>query len=305
MTATGTQAPDSTRGSRRTTPCLPFAVESIAFWAPTLPSWHAAEAAFNGRGALADPPATRPAPQLLAPAERRRVPDSVALALEVASQAVQGSGRDPKTLATIFTSSEGDLSINDYMCSTLATSPALISPTKFHNSVHNAAAGYWTIATGCMAASTATSGFDASFAGGLLEAATQVAAEREPVLLVAFDVPAVGALASVTRSVGLLACAFVLAPQGHAGVPASQSNADERASQGDRDAPASFEASLVAVESSGVPPLRSSAARSLAGNAMSGCLPWLEALATKDRSATMLPLGHRLALQLRPTVPSA
>ena len=40
----------------------------------------------------------------------------------------------------MFTSTHGDLAITDYMCQTLATAPSEISPTKFHNSVHNAAA---------------------------------------------------------------------------------------------------------------------------------------------------------------------
>ena len=177
-----------------------FFVEGIAFWAPTLPGWPIARAAFRGEGAPADPPAKRPAPELLAAAERRRAPDTVALALEVASAAVREAGLEPGTLPSIFTSAHGDLGVNDYMCKTLATQPALISPTKFHNSVHNAAAGYWTIGTGCMAASSALTAFDASFAAGLLEAATQCAADARAVLLVAFDVEATGPLATVTTS---------------------------------------------------------------------------------------------------------
>ena len=117
------------------------------------------------------------------------------------------SGLDAATLPSVFTSAHGDLAINDYMCSTLASEPTLISPTKFHNSVHNAAAGYWTIATGCHEASTALTAFDASFGAGLLEAASQCQADARPVLLVAVDVEAAGALASVTESTGLLACA--------------------------------------------------------------------------------------------------
>ena len=73
-----------------------------------------------------------------------------------------------------------------------------MSPTKFHNSVHNAAAGYWTIGTGCMAPSNSLSGYECSFAAGLLEAAAQCAADRRPVLLVGFDVAA-RRPASVTR----------------------------------------------------------------------------------------------------------
>ncbi|MGZ5893550.1 MAG: beta-ketoacyl synthase chain length factor, partial [Caldimonas sp.] len=172
---------------------LRFQVESVAFWAPTLPGWPIARAAFRGEAGPVDPPAKRPAPEIMAPPERRRAPDSVALALEVAAAAVRESGRDAASLPSVFTSTHGDLAVSDYMCATLASQPTLISPTRFHNSVHNAAAGYWTIATGCRAASTALTAFDASFAAGLLEAATQCIADDRAVLLVACDVQAVGA----------------------------------------------------------------------------------------------------------------
>src|SRR5690606_42059827 len=62
------------------------------------------------------------------------------------------------------------LAITDYMAATLASDPRSISRTRFHNSVHNAAAGYWTIGAGCTAAATAVSAGPASFAQGLLEA---------------------------------------------------------------------------------------------------------------------------------------
>ena len=256
-----------------------FVVESVACWAPSLPGWDVARAALRGEGAPVDPPVKRPAPEILAPAERRRAPDSVALALEVAAAAVRASGRDPATLASVFTSAHGDLAVNDYMCTTLATTPALISPTRFHNSVHNAAAGYWTIATGCRAASSALTAFDASFAAGLLEATLQCVADGEPVLLVAFDVQASGALASVTHSDGLFAAALVLAP----------------ATSG--RAIAAFEATLLPGPSRR-PPLASDAARALAGNAMADALPFLEALATGADAPLDLPLSSSLSLRL-------
>jgi hypothetical protein len=157
--------------------------------------------------------------------------------------------------------------------------------------VHNAAAGYWTIATGCREASTALTAFDASFGAGLLEAATQCQADARPVLLVAFDVEATGALASVTASRGLLAAALVLSPTRGAGSMAA------------------IEWSLAAGPSRS-PALRSPAARSLAGNAMTGALPLLEALARldpqggADAGALALPLSRSLALtlSLRPLV---
>jgi len=258
-------------------------VDGIAFWAPTLPGWEAARSAFRGESAPLATPAKRPAPEILAPAERRRAPDTVALALEVAAAAVRGSGLDAATLPSIFTSAHGDLAVNDYMCSTLAVEPTLISPTKFHNSVHNAAAGYWTMATGCHEASTALSAFDASFGAGLLEAASQCQADARPVLLVAVDVEAAGALASVTDSTGLLACALVLSPR-----------ASERTL-------ASFDWSLVNMTTRAAP-IRSAAARSVAGNAMAGALPLLEAIAMAgpgtDAGPLALPLTSSLALVL-------
>jgi hypothetical protein len=258
-----------------------FAIDAIAFWAPTLPGWAHARAAFRDEEAPLAAPARRPAPELLAAAERRRAPDTVALALEVAAAAVRAAERDAAALPSVFTSTHGDLAVSDYMCATLATSPTLISPTKFHNSVHNAAAGYWTIATGCREASTALSAFDASFAAGLLEAASQCSADERAVLLVAFDVEASGALASVVDSEGLLACALVLAPS--AG-PASVCTVDWQ----------------LARETVAAPELRSAAARSLAGNAMAGALPLLEAIATAERgdTAIALPIAPSLALRL-------
>ncbi len=262
---------------------LHFCIDSVAFWAPALPGWQIARAAFRGEGAPVDPPATRPAPAILAPAERRRAPDSVALALEVAAVAVRESGRDAAMLPSIFISAHGDLAVNDYMCTTLADQPALVSPTRFHNSVHNAAAGYWTIATVCRAASTALTAFDTSFAAGLLEAATQCIADQQAVLLVAYDVQAVGALAMVTKSEGLLAAALVLAPASSTGSPGKPC----------------FHASLVAgaIDS---PPLRSSAAKALAGNAMADALPFFEALAFATDRPLDLPLTRTLTLRLTP-----
>ncbi len=260
---------------------LRFFVDGIAFWAPTLPGWEAARAAFRGEGGVIDPPLKRPSPDLLAPAERRRAPDSVALALEVAGAAAKDAGRDARTLPSVFTSAHGDLAVNDYMCTTLAATPTLLSPTRFHNSVHNAASGYWTIGTGCRSASTALTAFDRSFAAGLLEAATQCAADGEAVLLVAFDVQAVGALASVTASQGLLGAALVLAPERG---PRTQA-AFELTLQRGPVAPAA---------------LQSTAARSLAGNAMADALPFFEALAGATAVALTLPLSASLALGLVP-----
>jgi hypothetical protein len=255
-------------------------IEGIALWAPTLPNWTAASAAFRGEAAGVATPLKRPAPELLHAAERRRTPDTVVLALEVAAQAVAQSGRSAQELHSVFTSAHGDLSLTDHMCRILATTPALLSPTKFHHSVHNAPSGYWTMSTQCMQASTAVSAFECSFAAGLLEALTHCAADQRPVLLVGYDVAASGALAATNQSRGLLGVALVLAPQ-----------ASCRSLFG-----------LQSVVVSGActrSPLQSSAAQSLATNAMADALPLFEALARGDEGVVQLPLSSTLGLELR------
>lgn len=184
-------------------------IEGIGFWAPGLPGWDAARA-FARDGSRPEAAPARPSPQLLPPNERRRAPDTVAVALDVALAACAMAQRDPKTLPSVFASMHGDLAITDYMCATLASEPAGVSPIRFHNSVHNAAAGYWTIGAGAMEPATAISAFDATFAQGLLEAAVQLAAGADAVLLVAYDAAATGPLAQVSPSRGLLGGALVL-----------------------------------------------------------------------------------------------
>jgi hypothetical protein len=184
-------------------------IAGIGFWGNGLPSWNDA-LAFARDGTLPDNVPAKPSPQLLAPNERRRAPESVAVALEVSLAACTASGRDPATLPSVFASTHGDLAITDYVATTLASEPRALSPTRFHNSVHNAAAGYWTIGNGCTAPTTAISAYDASFAQGLLEALSLLAAGHASVLLAAFDAPATGPLAAVSRSEGLLGGALVL-----------------------------------------------------------------------------------------------
>jgi hypothetical protein len=70
---------------------------------------------------------------------------------------------------------------------TLASDDRHISPTRFHNSVHNAAAGYWSIATGAMTSISVLCAHDAGFGAGLLEALTQVVVDHTATLLISSD----------------------------------------------------------------------------------------------------------------------
>lgn len=253
-------------------------IEGIGFWAPGLPSWEAALA--HVRDGAPPGEGGRPSPQLLAPNERRRAPPSVAVALDVALAACQAAGREPASLPSVFASTHGDLAITDYMCATLAEDPRALSPTKFHNSVHNAAAGYWTIGAGCLRPATALSAHRASFAQGLLEALAQLACGDEAVLLAAYDTAGSGPLGVVSRSEGLLGGALVLAAHDAARAAPAGSIA-LRATLLDGDAP------------EGQGPL----ARHSAGNAMAPMLALFNALADGGDLA-LLHAGRGRALRV-------
>ena len=89
----------------------------------------------------------------------------------------------------MFASSGGEMAVLDQLCRALTTPDRALSPTLFHQSVHNTAAGYWGIATGCQQSSTALSSYDDSSALGLLEAVAYATVEERPVLFVAYDLP--------------------------------------------------------------------------------------------------------------------
>ena len=95
----------------------------------------------------------------------------------------------------------------------LASEDRQISPTRFHNSVHNAAAGYWSIATGAMATSSVLCAFDASFGAGLLEAMAQVVVDDTRCVLIACDTDYPEPVYSVRPLPDLLGISLVLAPQ--------------------------------------------------------------------------------------------
>jgi hypothetical protein len=164
-------------------------VNGVGVLGAGLASWSSALATLRGEQPHVFVPSVLPPPARLPPAERRRAGAAVKLAMAVADQAVAHAGADPHTLATVFSASSGEGGNCHILCETLATDTPMVSPTRFTNSVHNAAAGYWHIAVASRAASTSLGAFDASFGAGLIEAATSVALSGAPILLVASDTP--------------------------------------------------------------------------------------------------------------------
>lgn len=188
-------------------------VEGVGLLGPGLQGWEAARRVLAGEEPFRSALTVIGASELLPPAERRRTPVPVKLAIAVGQEAFQSSGRDAAATATVFTSSSGEGETLHHMCEALASAEREVSPTRFHNSVHNAAAGYWSIATRSREASTSLCAYDASFTAGLLEAVTQVASWGKPVALIAYDQPYPEPLHSARPLLASFGVALVLAPE--------------------------------------------------------------------------------------------
>jgi len=189
-------------------------VDGIGLRGPGLNGWARSLPALSGAEPYVPAPANLP-PSLLLPAnERRRMVQTVKLALAVAAEAVEAAGRDAATLATVFTSSGGDgETIHEILNALALTEEPELSPTRFHNSVHNAPAGYWSIATRSQAPSSSLCCHDGSFAAGLVDAAAQATTDDRAVALIAYDLPYPQPLDGVRRVGAIFGTALVLAPK--------------------------------------------------------------------------------------------
>ncbi len=138
-------------------------------------------------------PLAKYSPTFLPANERRRTTATIKLALKTAEEALTdyySRSQSPETqVPVVFISKDGDTFISARMCQTVADEEPLISPTQFHNSVHNAPAGYWMIGQQNQAPATAISAGEYSVANGLLEAVLQSQETKTPVLVVIYDNP--------------------------------------------------------------------------------------------------------------------
>lgn len=255
-------------------------VIGVGLLGPALPDWATAQSLLREPAAWQRRATVIPAPSRLPAAERRRAGNVIKASIAVADEALAACGLDASALPTVFTSSTGDPLNCHLLCEALATSERLVSPTRFTNSVHNAAAGYWHIAAQSRQPSTSLAAFDASFAAGLLEAAVQVHSTQAPVMLVACDVPYPAPLHALRPVEDVMAVALVLAPQASSGRALRIEMASGDASI-TRCADAAFEALRA-----GIPAARA--------------LPLLHALANNAAASVVLegPPGSALAIHV-------
>ncbi|WP_321955154.1 beta-ketoacyl synthase chain length factor [Paraburkholderia bannensis] len=248
-------------------------IESIGLIGPGLPDWPHAADVLAGRAPYESARTALPQPASLPSAERRRTGPVVRTALAVGHEAVAASGRDATTLATVFAASGGDGQNCHSICETLAGDDRQLSPTRFHNSVHNAPAGYWSIAAQARATSNVLCAYDASFAAGLLESLCQVAVDRVPSLLIAYDADYPEPLHAVRPIADAFGVALVLAPLAHGDAQS-------------RPGLAHIEAQLTAAPATQLASPELEALR--AGNPAARVLPLLEAIAQRRAASVVI-----------------
>ncbi len=187
----------------------------VSLWGPGLEGWTASKSVLAGQEPYAPRESPLPAPAMLPPNERRRTGAVVRLALQVAQAAVESSALDPAGLRCVFGSANGDGpvvgSILDALTQAEPDRERIVSPTQFHNSVHNAAAGYWSIATHNPLPATCLGCHDSTWAAALLMAMLEVDAGA-PVLLCVYDHPMPAPYARARPVTAPFGVGLVLAP---------------------------------------------------------------------------------------------
>ena len=194
---------------------------SVSLWGPGLEGWEASRAILTGQAAYVPRESPLGAPAMLPPNERRRTGEVVRLALNVAQAAAAASGLPAGELRCVFGSANGDGPVVGSILEALTSAPAgrerIVSPTQFHNSVHNAAAGYWSIATHNPLPATCLGCHDATWAAALLLAMLEVNAGA-PVLLCVYDHPMPPPYAQARPVLAPFGVGLVLAPPNAGGL---------------------------------------------------------------------------------------
>jgi len=187
-------------------------IAGVGLLGPGLSGWPDARDVFAGNVPFAPTAVEAPTPEGLSPRERRRTSPAVRLALAVAQEAVDDAKDAAKDLPVVFGWAHGDGPVVQRILEELATPERYVSPTDFHNSVHNVAVGYWSIASGSHQSCSCIAAAGDTFPASLLKALAQVQCESRRVLLVVCEVPFLEPLNAVSPVGAPFGVALDLAP---------------------------------------------------------------------------------------------
>jgi hypothetical protein len=188
-------------------------IQGVSVWGTGLPGWPASQPVLAGVQAFVANEASPPPSALLSATERRRTGVAARLALIIAQHASEMAGIAPGAIPSVFATSNGDGAVVHSILEALAADQP-VSPTQFHNSVHNTAAGYWSIATGSQQATTCLACHDGTAAVALLSAMAEIHTRRRPLLLCIYDLPLPAPLHARRPTCGLFGAGFALVPDG-------------------------------------------------------------------------------------------
>jgi len=161
----------------------PVGVRGLGLWTPG----HAGVSEWLG--GVPDPARHAPEAALLDGGVRRRASSLTRIAVDALGQALEQAGWDAATRPSVWATAHGEHETALAILEMMHQGEGKLSPTRFHNSVHNTASGYASIAAGNRAPSTTLTGGPELVASALLEAWCMVEAGAPEAALVLFDEP--------------------------------------------------------------------------------------------------------------------
>ncbi len=219
---------------------------------------------------------------VLKPNEARRTSTAIKIALQSAEETLFQSSFQADQLYSVFVSSDGDPIILQSICQELSTAEKFVSPTQFHNSVHNAPAGYWSIGQSSTKGINSIACGDCSLSGALIEAKSLLKLGESAVLIVCFDIKSPTPLDSARHIRYSLATSMIVTEQSNA---------------------ASLFFSELHFEELGKYPITKMADKQLealrSDNPTSKCLPLLQALSGLNPGELTLPYSCSMSLRLK------
>lgn len=158
-------------------------VHGLGFWSAGFPN---VERFCAGRE---EPEASRPDAALLEGPLKRRATPLTRLGVEVLGQAARHAGTELSSLSSVWATAHGEHSPAIDLLGMMHRGEGRLSPTKFHNSVHNTPSGYASIATGNRSVSTTLTGGPELVAATIIESIALLRANGGAVAAIMADEP--------------------------------------------------------------------------------------------------------------------
>lgn len=259
-------------------------IESVGLQAPGLEGWRASQPILQGQKPYQAEKLTPYSPGFLPANERRRTTDTIKLALRTAENTVENYSQDAiSNLPTLFACVDGDTQISAKMTTAILQDEPMISPIHFHNSVHNAPAGYWMIGQKNHTAASSISAGHYQIGSSLLEAITTLTEQNPKIMVVWYDLPVDPILEIFQPDIAPFGCGFILTK-----------NPDENTL-------AKVEFTLESAEIEGSHKQESESEQTKAwqdewfgNNRAATCLPLLKSLAQKKHDTFYFPMSEKL-----------